>query len=169
MRPPKRANVDYERIQKYDEWITGVIANVELREDHDTGYKYPAEKEDGTPHPKAGEHVICDQVRFKFTLEGHQYPHYSRWMRFSYGERSNLFAKYLKFLVEKAHPDMELDMDELKNFKVKTMWIQNGDWDNLEQIRPSEGKLKTSGNAPSAGDQEPPEEAAGTAIEDIPF
>ena len=91
MRPPKSSSQDFERIREYDEWIPGVISEISLREDHDTGFKHPAKKEDGTPHPNAGKPVICDQVRLKFTLDGYKYPHFSRWMRYSYGEKSNLY------------------------------------------------------------------------------
>ena len=158
MRPPKNNKNDYERIQSYDEWIRGTIEEIQLREDHDTGFKHPPKKEDGTPHPNAGKPVICDQVRLKFTLENHQYPHYSKWMRYSYGEKSNLYLKYLKHLVEDAQPDLEFDLDLLKHMEVKTMWSQNGDWDNLEQIRPLGAKV-------SAGDQPEPAEEVGDSAE----
>jgi hypothetical protein len=160
MRPPKSNKNDYERINDYDTWIPGVIEEIQLREDHDTGFKYPPKKEDGTPHPNAGKPVICDQVRLKFTLEGHQYPHYSKWMRYSYGEKSNLYLKYIKFLVEGAQPDLELDLDLLKKMEVKTMWTANGDWDNLEQIRPLGSKV-------SAGDA-PEDDAPAEEVEDGP-
>ena len=171
MRPPKSSQIDYERIQQYDEWISGEISEVHLREDHDTGFKYPAKKDDGSPHPQAGQPVICDQVRLKFSLDGHNYPHYSRWMRYSYGEKSNLYLKYLKYLVENAQPDMDFDLESLQTMKVKTMWSksEDGKFDNLEQIRPLNGKCRRTG-APEASEPppEPPEEIARTA-DDIPF
>ena len=157
MRPPKSSSGDFERIRDYDTWIPGAISEISLREDHDTGFKHPARKEDGTPHPKSGQPVICDQVRLKFTLEGYQYPHFSRWMRYSYGEKSNLYLKYLKFLVEGAQPDLKFDLDLLKHMAVKTMWTQNGDWDNLEQIRPLGVKV-SAGAQPESPEPEPPAE-----------
>jgi hypothetical protein len=168
MRPPRQSQIDYERIQKYDEWISGDIAEIQLREDHDTGFKYPAKKDDGAPHPKAGEPIICDQVRLKFALEGHNYPHYSRWMRYSYGEKSNLYLKYLKYLVEGAQPDMNFDLESLTAMKVKTMWSQSedGKFDNLEQIRPLNGKCKPEVAREEIKD-EPPEEVV--QADDIPF
>jgi hypothetical protein len=159
MRAPKRGNVEYERILAYDEWIPGTIVEVKLEENRVTGFK-----DEKTGLPKS-----ADQIRFKFALDGHEYQHYSRWMTYTFGEKSNLFTKYLKYLVEGAQPDMEFDLDELKGFKIKTMWSQNGDFDNLEQIRPLGAKLKPSGKAPAETSEPEPAEEVSVETEDIPL
>lgn len=144
MRPPTKGNIEYERIQKYDEWIPGHIDEIRLEENRLTGFM-----DEKTKQPKR-----ADMVRFKFALEGHSYPHYSRWMSYSFGEKANLFKKYLKHLVADAQPDMDFDLDLLKGFKVKTMWTANGDFDNLEQIRPLGVPFPRQ---PFEGDSEPAE------------
>jgi hypothetical protein len=156
MRPPRQSQVDYERIQKYDEWIPSEIEEIKLEENRRTGFK----------DDKTGQDKYVDQVRFKFKLAGHEYPHYSRWMTYSFGEKANLYIKYLKQLVAGAQPDMKFDLDLLKGFRCKTMWSQNGDFDNLDQIRPLEGKFN-GGEVEPPEPESPAEEVAPTA--DIPF
>lgn len=152
MRPPNKSNIEYERIKQYDEWIPGTIETVQLEENRLTGFK----------DEKTGEPKRADMVRFKFALKDHDFPHYSRWMSYSFGEKSNLFKKYLSYLVESAQPDMDFDLDDLKGFEIKTMWIKNPkneDFDNLEQIRPLGQKCKkTVWKSPDPDENEPPEE-----------
>lgn len=155
MRQPNHDKIEYERIQKYDEWVTGIIEEVKLEENRLTGFK-----DDVTGLPKR-----ADMIRFKFKLDGHQYPHYSRWLTYSYGEKANLYLKYLKHLVEGAAPDMDFDLDLLKGFPIKTMWTANGDFDNLEQIRPLKAKFQRAMGA--AETEEPPEHVA--SGDEIPF
>ncbi len=137
MRPPTRMNFSYERVPA-DEWIPGIIDEIKLEENRDTGFK-----DDKTGQPK-----IVDQVRFKFKLDGCDYPHYSRWMSYSYGEKTSLYTKYIDQLVEGAVPDMDFDLDALIGFPIKTMWTTKGDYDNLEQIRPLTGKFKPAEKIP---------------------
>lgn len=113
------------------DWTQGIIDDIQRDEKRDTGFK----DED------TGENKITDSIRFKFKLEGYHYPHYSRWMAFSYHEKSTLFKKYITNLVEGAKPDMDFDLERLKNFSVKVMWQDNGDYQNLEMIRPLEKKI----------------------------
>ena len=148
MRPPKANNTDFERIKEYDTWILGFIEEVKLEENRRTGFK----------DDKTGADKYVDQVRFKFNLAGHSYPHYSRWMTYSFGEKANLYLKYLKQLVAGAQPDMKFDLDLLVGFKIKTMWTQNGDFDNLEQIRPAAGKFTGGGAVEPPEDDAPAEE-----------
>lgn len=127
MRPPLRhEGGDFERVPKYGDWISGEIEDVTLEEDHEFKGKFAK---------------VGDAVRFKFKLEGCQFPHYSNWMSYNYSEKSNLYKKYLRGLVEGAKPNMEFDLDRFKNIQVKTMWETNGDFDNLSMIRPRDKKL----------------------------
>lgn len=130
MKPPARERTEFEKV-KVDEWIAGDIAEVQYDKAHEFTFK--------------GEKKINPGVRFKFSLEGYNFPHYSRWMTFSYGEKSNLYRKYLFCLVDGAKPDMDFDLDELKGFPIKTMWSNNDDFQNLEMIRPQGAMLKPEG------------------------
>ena len=156
MRPPKRSTVDYERVKAYDEWLPGVIQDVQLEENRKSGFK----NEDGSEQ-------IKDMIRFKFALDGHSFPHRSRWMSYTFGEKSNLYLKYLKYLVEGAQPDMKFDLDLLKGFKVKTMWSENGDFDNLEQVRPLASKCPATGNPLES--EPDPDEGAGQSDPEVGF
>lgn len=75
-------------------------------------------------------------MRFKFSLVGYQYPHYSRWMKASTFEKSNLYSKYLKYLCPKYDcADQLIDLDLLQGVKVKVMFEDSGDYQNVSQIR----------------------------------
>ena len=160
MRQPSKSQVDFERIKKYDDpdgdvraWIYGEIEDIKLEENRRTGFK----------DEKTGADKYVDQVRFKFKLDGHEYPHYSRWLTYSYGEKANLFLKYIKPLVAGAQPDLKFDLDLLKGFKIKTTWVANGDFDNLTAIRPAAGKFTGGGAIEPPEDDAPAEE-----VEDSP-
>lgn len=127
MKPPPRSKTEFERIPKYDEWIPGKILDIEYDENHKSTY--------------AGEEKIRPAVRFKFGLEGCTFPKRSRWLTFSYGEKANLYKHFVSVLVDDAEPDMDLDLDDLKDMAIKTMWSEDGDFDNLAMIRPLNGKL----------------------------
>lgn len=164
MRQPKKHAGDFERIKQYDEWIPGVIEEIKLEEERATGWK----------DEETGEEKYADMVRFKFSMEGYQYPHYSRWMTYSFAEKANLYKKYLQHLIEGAHPDMEFDLDLLKGFKIKTMWTQNGDYDNLEQIRPAGAKFPSqdvskASSKKKAEAPDPADDIPAVNSEDLPF
>jgi hypothetical protein len=127
MRPPPRAKTDYEQVAT-DDWIVGKIAKIE----YDENYKRMWE----------GQEKIGPAVRLKFDLEGYQYPKSSGWMTFAYGEKCNLYKKYLTALVEGAAPDMQFDLDQLQDLPVKIMFKQNGEYQNVEIIRPLKAKVK---------------------------
>lgn len=147
MRPPERGKIDYERIPAYDEWISGKIAKVLYDKEHKSVWE--------------GKERVRFCVRFKFDLEGCKFPHYSRWLTFTYGEKATLFKKYIKELVDGAQPDLDFDLDAFKGMEVKTMWSQDGEYDNLEMIRPRGEKLK-----PHPVDQDPPPDAVGAPPSD---
>lgn len=130
MKPPPHTKRDYEKV-KTDDWTTGIIEDIQRDEKRDTGFK----------DEETGESKIVDSVRFKFKLDGYNYPHYSRWLSFSYHEKSNLLKKYLFNLVEGAQPDFDFDIEHLKGMKIKIMWQDNGDFQNVEIIKPLEAKI----------------------------
>lgn len=124
--PPKRKMVNYEKVA-LGEMIGGQIAEIEH------------EKERVFKGFQGKEDVKCEAIRFKFKLDGYQYPHYSRWMKFTLGEKSNLYNKYVSRLVENAKPDMTFDLEELALMRVRTIWSENKDFQNIDAIYP-EGK-----------------------------
>jgi len=62
-------------------------------------------------------------------------------MSFSYGDKANLYLKYLVPLVEGAKPEMDFDIDHLKGMKIKTLWITKNEFQNIDVIRPDGKKL----------------------------
>lgn len=125
LKPPPREKIEFERVNE-ENWVTGIIFEVQHDPEHKTTYK--------------GEEKIRDCVRFKFQLDGYEHYHYSRWMTFSYDERSNLYNKYLCSLIEGAQPDMDFDLEELNGMRIKTMWTTKNDFQSIELIRPELGK-----------------------------
>lgn len=134
MKFPVRPRREYEKVP-VEVWINGEIEEVQYKDDHENFNK---EKVQG--------------VRLKLKLEGCSYPHYTRWMTFGCAEKSNLYKLVILPLVQDAKPFMDFDMDELTGFKIKSMWSNNDEYQNLDMMRPINGKLVPSG----AG--EPPEE-----------
>lgn len=132
MKPPKQ-EMKYERVPVYEEWITGKIVNIE----YDNEHKFIWE---GKENIKPGVRIIKD-------LEGCQYQKKSPWMAFSYSEKSKLYKTYILGLVENPSPNMDFDLDALKELPIKAMYSQNGEFDNLEMIRPLKAKV-TSNSVP---------------------
>ncbi len=126
MRPPRR---DYEKVPTGIK-ICGIIEEVQY--DENKIFKAFKEGEEG----KTGT-----AIRFKFSLDGCLYPHYSRWMKFNTGEKSNLYKKYLTELVLDVYPNIDIEMDKLNGMKVKTTWSEDGDFQNLETIEADSPKL----------------------------
>jgi hypothetical protein len=126
-KPPERAKVEFEKV-KVGEFINGVIENIEYEKDH------VFKSKEGTKTAPA--------VRFVFKLDGYQYPHRSRWMTFSYAEKSNLYKNYLSKLILGAMPDMDMDLDVLKGVKVKTIWNEQNEFQFPENIFPVGDKYK---------------------------
>ncbi len=132
-RPPVFGN-DYEKV-KCDDFINGIIEEVQEEEQREFNWQGKVSK--------------CDAVRMKFKLDGYDYPHYSRWGKFNYGEKSNLYKKYLLPLVEGAEPVKDkdskfngFDIQQLAGMRVKTLWSENDKgYQSVETIRPLEGKI----------------------------
>lgn len=141
MKPP-RNSVEYERVPVYDEWVNGEIVDIEYDLEHKRIWQ--------------GEEKVGPAVRLKFNLDGCKYPHRTKWLSFSYHEKSNLFTKYIVALVEGAKPNMDFDLDTLKAMKIKTMWSANGDFDNLEMIRPAGAKISAAAKPDKGPEDEAP-------------
>jgi hypothetical protein len=128
MKPPQRSSTTFEKV-KIGDFITGYISKIEYDNEHK--FKGFEGKED----------KISPAIRFVFKLDGYEYPHRSRWMNFNVGEKSNLYKKYISKLVANAKPDMSFDLDILLDMQVKTIWEENGDFQNLENIYPAGKKI----------------------------
>jgi hypothetical protein len=137
MKPQKREVTEFEKV-KTDDFIPGVIEGIE----YDQLHKFKGYGKDEKGNPKQDREAPA--VRFKFALEGYKYHHRSKWMGFSYNEKSNLFIKFLVPLVENAVPEMDFDLDNLKGMKVKTLWSEKNDFQTVETIRPAGKKIAFS-------------------------
>jgi hypothetical protein len=146
VRPPKRDNKDYEKVA-IGEMLTGIIEECQYDEKH--SFKGFQGKED----------TVGIAIRFKLKLDNYQFPHYSRWMRLSLSEKANLYKKYVVKLVEGAVPDMDMDLDALKNMKIKVIWSEDGDFQNIDAIYPVGSKVKVTDPVPTVDlekEEEPP-------------
>lgn len=160
MKPQRRQKIDYEKVQTGD-FINGKIADIQYDDKHEFKFQ--------------GQVKIASACRFVFELENYKFKHYSRWLNFSYGEKSNLFKRFLDNLVLGAVPHMDFDLDLLKGMKVKTIW-QGEDFQSIELIRPIGEKYTTVKFADfdKKADEPPLEETNDQGIEepdaeDIPF
>ena len=117
---------DYEKVS-VDEWLPGHITEVQLQDRPYTRTDKDTKVETTTDEP---------HVRFKFALDGYKFPHYSRWMKASTYEGSNLYKMFLKFLCP-LHDckDQLIDLDKLTGAKVKLMWVNNKEYQNIAQVR----------------------------------
>lgn len=116
----------FEQI-KVDEWITGEIEEIQYEQDHEFTYK--------------GNKTKGDAVRVSLRLDGYKDKKSTGWMRFNYGEKSNLYKIFIEPLVEGARTNMTFDFDNLKDLRVKVMFTQKGEYQNLSMIRPLQTKV----------------------------
>lgn len=124
---PNNGSFEYGKVA-LDEWIMGVIEEVQTR------YDQPTTNMKGEPCTK-------DQVRFKLLLDGYEFPYYSRWMTLSTHEKSNLYIKYInKLFGAKVLPDTVWDLEKLRGLKIKVMYEENTSkagrvFQNIAQLR----------------------------------
>lgn len=123
---PTKQKIEYEKV-KTDDFVIGVIEDIKYEKEHEFNYK--------------GEMKKADAVRIKFHIDGYKYSKQTPWMTFSYGEKTNLFTKYIMTLVENAEPDMDFDLDQLKGLKVRMLWKDKGEYQHIETIRPVGKKI----------------------------
>lgn len=134
MRPERRnGHYDYEKVQTGD-FIKGKILDIQYDKEHQ--FKY------------LGDIKVRPACRFVFELDGYKYKHYTRWMTFSYGEKTSLYKKYLSNLIDGAFPDFDFDLDTLKGMEVRTVW-QGDNFQEVEVIRPIGGKHRDSETKPT--------------------
>lgn len=150
MRPPEKAKGEYEKV-KAGELIPGIISEIKYDMAHKSVWQ--------------GKEKIRPAVQIKLKLDGYKYAHGTPWLTFSYGEKARLYLTFIAKLVENARPDMDFDLDCLKGMRVKTIWSDNGDYQNLDNIYPLEYKVNPGvpSTAPHEEEPEPPVD------EDIPF
>lgn len=142
------SEMKYEKIA-VDEWVLGVIDDVLCDPAHEFTLK--------------GEKKTGPAIRFVFKLDGYQYPKKSRWMTPYTTENSNLYKLFLKPLCPNFDPkNKEVDLERLKGLQVKLMFANDGDYQNITQIRPLEQNLNL---ILSGKDVEPTEQE----ISDVPF
>ena len=132
MRPPRK---EFEKVATGVE-IVGIIDDVLYHENHTF------------PGFEGKEDTVATAIRFKFVLEGAQYPKYSRWMRLSLNAKATLYKKYASALIEGLEPDADVDLDILKGMAISTTWKDNGDFQNLETISAIGPKIKQDAVVP---------------------
>ena len=152
-------NTEYEKV-RIDDWTVGVISDVEQDEHHKVNFQ--------------GKESEKDCVRLRFLLDGYKMPHMTNWMTFSYGEKSNLYNKYLSKLVEGMTPDANFDLIRIKGMRVKIMWAErlgtNGKtYQHVDTIRPEKDKIKFGYEPVVSSEMEPTEPDTSEAHEDLPF
>lgn len=126
MKPPVK-KMEYEKVPTND-FVNGFIEDIIYDENHMfKGFK-------GSPDESK------PAVRLVFVIEGLKFPKKTSWMKFNYSAKSNLFKKYISSLVENPKEYMDFDLDQLKGLKVKMLWADNGEFQNIETIRPADGK-----------------------------
>ncbi len=151
MIPPKRST-DFEKVVIGD-FIKGKLAGIEYDENHKSNYQ--------------GKERIYSAVRLVFELEGYKFPHRSRWMTFSYGDKSNLYNKFLLKLVDGIVPDCDFDLDKLKGMGVQTYWQEKNEFQSIELIKPILAKLKYV--VSTAPEPEIPLDESMNNNEEVPF
>ena len=128
LRPPKEGKMDMEKV-KVGEFVFGTIEKIQYERDH--VFKGFEGKEDRT----------APAVRFVFKLQGYEFNHYSRWMKFSMDKRANLFDKYVTALVANAKEYMDFDLEELVGMDVKMIWDEKNSFQSISNIWPVKKKI----------------------------
>lgn len=148
MLPPPRPKLVYEKVVE-DEWIPGVIDEIEYELERKSTYK--------------GQEKVGPAIRIRMVLEGYKFPKSSGWLSFIYSDKSNLYKTYICGLVANPKPYMDFDPDVLKGMKIKCMWetnAKNPEYQNLVRIRPVGEKITA---------ELPTEEVPEASVDEIPF
>ena len=125
MKPPERV---FEKVSTSN-FIPGVITDIKYEQEHEFSYKGVTKTETG--------------VKLIFNLVGHNDPKSSGWLKLNYGEKTNLYKKYISSLVEGAKPYIDFDLDQLKGMKVNILFIDSpdGKFQYIDTIRPADKKV----------------------------
>ena len=126
MRPPRR---EFEQV-KVDEWLMGEIAEIKYDNEHEFITK--------------GEKDVAPGIKIGLALDGYKDKKSTGWWKFSYSDKSKVYKFFIQPLVEGAHPYMDFDFDNLLNLRIKIMYTQNGEYQNIMAIRPDGGKVLPS-------------------------
>lgn len=118
--PPRRDPKDFEHLPA-NTFLTGTLSDVEYEAEHQFTGQYA---------------TVGPAVRLSFTVDGYKFPHKTYWMKFNYHEKSNLFKKYLVPLVAGIKPYAEFNLRDLIGMRVKMIWQDNGDFQNLSLVTP---------------------------------
>jgi hypothetical protein len=151
MIPRKR---EFEQV-KVDEWLTGEIVDILYEENREFVFK--------------GQKSNQDAVRLIITLDGYKDKHPTNWLKFNYSEKSNLFKNFILPLVEGAYQNMPFDLDNLKNTRIKIMYGQNGEYQNIVMVRPLNGKLLPGTEGPKKRADAPVKNADSKDDDKVPF
>lgn len=131
---PEQKKMEYEKI-KTDDFVTGEISDVLYDKDH--VFKGYGNDDKGNKNPD----TIQQAVRLVFAVDGYKYPHKTPWLKFSYSAKANLFKRFVQPLVDGAEEYMDFDLDQLRGVRVKMLWADKGEFQNIENIRPLNGKI----------------------------
>lgn len=157
---PKSQKIDYEMV-KIDEWLLGEIVDVQEFKDVEQIFT----NDEGEKETRK-----VTKVRFKFSLEGYSYPHYSRKMTASLNEKSNLYKFLSQLYGDKITPDIAVNLDLLKGVKIKTMWDEKKYDDNVfqwpDKIRSNQENLPAIWMTEKSDDSSPFKEPVG---DELPF
>lgn len=123
MKPMKR---EFEQVV-VDEWLKGEIVKIEYEPKHEFIFK--------------GEKSIDSAVKISIAIDGYKDKKSTGWWKFNYSEKSKVFKFFLQPLVEGAHQKLDFDFDHLLNLRIKLMYAQNGEYQNLIMVRPDGPKI----------------------------
>lgn len=127
MKPPPSAKIEYEKVPT-NALVDGQIDEILYDENH----LFKGKK--GSPDQTR------PAVRFVFLIQGMKFAKKTNWLKFSYFSEAPLMKNYLKYLVEGANEKMDFDLDQLRGLKVKMLWVDNGEYQNIASIMPADGK-----------------------------
>lgn len=141
MRPPQK---EFEKVS-VDDFVNAEIADIKYDEQHEFSTFNSDEK------------TIGCGVQFTLNISGLNEPKKTRWFKFSYDDRANLYKLFVAPLVEGAAPYMEFDLDQIKGMKIKMLWKNDKDprYQSIETVRPIGPKVVPNLPQPSRPDAEP--------------
>jgi hypothetical protein len=126
--------MDYEKVRVL-EWIKGKIIEFDVR---------AKDKEFFNAKTKEKTVRLVDQIRFKFELEGYEYPHFTNWLTQSTSEKANLF-KFLRGIMPTLEGNATVDIDKVVNVPLLIMYDEIPRKDGLPGMYQFVDKIKIDG------------------------